>query len=122
MIHLVQHIHAARVLSSLQTVQAVLHITVLVLQTEITYSTVYCLLQVGWVPCQASEGVFQIHHDPSLAIPLPHYQHQIVVCLHPSYTISHPFHSGQQDPQPFTPLWALCCRLQANKRQKTEVG
>lgn len=88
----VPRLNADQRLLSLRSVQVVLHFPTLFMERPvITYITVNGLLQAWWVPCQASEEVFQIHHGPSLAAPPLHYQHQIVVCLHPSHTISHPF-------------------------------
>ncbi len=119
-IHLVQHLNAAEWLLKLGPEHTFLHITVLFRRAVITYSTVNGLPQVWWVPCQASEEVFQTRHAPSPATPPLHYQHQIVVCLHPSHTIGHSFMQINRAAALYS-IVDTCfavCRLTNAKRQR----
>lgn len=120
--HLVQHLNAAEWLLKLGPEHTFLHITVLFRRAVITYSTVNGLPQVWWVPCQASEEVFQIHHAPSPATPPLRYQRQIVACLHPSHTLSQITlsHKVNRAAALYFVVDFLCC-LQAGKCQETEV-
>ncbi len=128
-IQLVQHLNAAEWLLKLGPEHTVLHINVLLMHAVVTYSIVNGLLQLWWVPCQASEEVSQIRRGPSPVTPPLRCQHQIVACLHPSHrnqspfhANQSPFHSNQQGHSPSLYRGHSFCILQAVKMPEDRGG